>query len=273
MPLCLPELPSQVYATRAIRAGEELVAPSGVRQDPDMLLLPRQQRLHESGYRCHLLDAMWLRLCQLAASLADTLVLSSRTAPAADRLRRALQADVKAYYCQQQQEQQLASSSSSGISKASPGIVLLLEEALSASLQKHPAVPYPSPVARLAQPPAEKQYRPVAAHQLPELSRSTDYSGLPDGILRELESAPEGQELAPVRACVPHTHTTEHTTDSCLFGPMAALSTQPSVHSLWQPGAWVCHCQGAHAPTATASPASSPAFVPCLTSRYLPCAP
>lgn len=141
---------------------------------------------------------MWLRLCRLADRVASSLVLSSRTVPASKELRRALHAAVESYYRQQKPGSSNFSggvgitgdSIGSGSSKACQYMIPRLEAALSASLREHPAVAYPTTSGqKIAQPEPELQYRPLDACQLPELSRSTNYGGLPAQILRELESA------------------------------------------------------------------------------------
>lgn len=172
----------------------------------DLLLDALASRLIASGWRCHILDAFWLRLVRLADARSRQLALAGGGAGAARELRRALERAVALYY-------QHGGSGDNGRAADEGGghggsavpaasVLQLLDAALAASTLEHRPPASAATLSRLEQPPLEQQFRPLAGRELPPLRRACDFGALPADVLAALDSAPEGPPLEEVGRCV-----------------------------------------------------------------------
>lgn len=175
----------------------------------DLLLDALASRLIASGWRCHLLDAFWLRLAKLAQQRRRQLAACASSAGAAQRLRQALRRAFDLYYEQQgsgsgSREHANKGGSEAGESclttSAVPAAMLqLLDAALAASTRRHRPPCSATSLSRMEAPPLDQQFQPVARRELPPLCRASDFSGLPAEVLNALDGAPGGQALEEVR--------------------------------------------------------------------------
>lgn len=190
--------PCQVYTTRPVQAEEELVCGWSELAEQNLLQESIASRLIASGWRCHVLDAFWLRLCDLAAAKRDALVTGGARVAAGRSLHAALQRAAALYYEQQ---------GGDGGGAGDPGMAPRLAEALEASVREHPPPYCVAALSRVEQPPLEEQFRPLAAaRELPPMARRSDFGALPPEVVASLDSAPEARPLDEVGRGVPGAH-------------------------------------------------------------------
>ncbi len=189
-----------------------------------LLLDALASRLIASGWRCHLLDAFWLRTAKLAQQRCRQLAACSSSSGAACRLRRALRQAVAQYYDGQQPSGSGGSRDAGGTGAGGDGTagdggcdsggssedgrtipadkLQLIDAALAASARAHRPPCSATSLSCREAPPLDQQFRPVERRELPPLCRSCDFSGLPEDVLGALDGAPGGPPLEEVRAAV-----------------------------------------------------------------------
>lgn len=181
-----------------MQRGEELLTDARELASQELLQDALLPQLIESGYRCHVLDAFWLRLNRLAAARVRAMAAKHRAGASAltAALRQAQRAAALLYYGSSDggdgESAEAGSLQASGSGDGGDAqAVERLAAALQCSLAAHPPPRSGAALHMLAAPPAEQQYSVVPPSQLPPLARATDFSGLPRVLVDHFEAAPE----------------------------------------------------------------------------------